>query len=82
MFRPYEIFKKISLTYRVRLICKRMVTGQNSTGQVTELQDNFLYCTLFDDQCTEQTILYCTLFDMSSTGQNNTKFTVMSFLKI
>jgi hypothetical protein len=64
----------------VRLICKKMVTGQNSTGQVTELQDNFLYCTLFDDHCTRQTILYCTLFDMLNIGQNNIKFTIMSFL--
>jgi hypothetical protein len=64
----------------VRLISKRMVKGQNSTGQVTELQDNFLYCILFDDHCTGRTILYCTLFDMLNTGQNNIKFTIMPFL--
>jgi hypothetical protein len=64
----------------VRLISKRMVKGQNSTGQVTELQDNFLYCILFDDHCTGRIILYCTLFDMLNTGQNNIKFTIMPFL--
>jgi hypothetical protein len=35
---------------------------------------------MFDYQCTGRTILYCILFDMLSTGQNNTKFTVMPFL--
>jgi hypothetical protein len=57
------------------------MTEQHWTSD-RELQDNFLYCTLFDDQCTGQTILYCTLFDMLNTGQNNTKYIVMSFLKI
>jgi hypothetical protein len=41
-----------------------MIIGQNSTGQVTKLVDNFLHFTLFDDQCTRQTILYYSLFDV------------------